>query len=483
MPEDLETPFFWALALAIAFPVVSVTLAEVALRLQRAGRPLAAPVGLVRDLILPALAALVLLTKVIGWQFAATPVRLVQTVFWLFVVNAALSFLNAVLFAGARKGTWQEKMPRLFVDMTRGLIVLICLAVVLSVVWGQDLGKMVAALGVGSLVFGLALQEPVGNFFNGIMLMMERPIGLGDWVKIGDNVGKVVESNWRSVHLRTSDINLVVVPNSMLAKGMFINFTGSSPLHKESVRLHFSCDDPPNKVKLVLLEAARRTSGVVSDPPPKVRLHDFGESRIEYEVKLPTLDFANVKDLADEFRTLVWYAARREGLTMPYPIHTHLVVPQSTDKLEEPSFSPDTLNAFPHLGLSGADGPGNLSGGTLRQYARGEQVVKEGQRLHGLHLIVAGKVVLSASNGAGHDVEIARLERGEFFGEKSILASAPSDATGTALEDLEVLVLDSASVSKLIEQTPYFSQQIGGVMESRRRALQKSRSEESRNPV
>jgi len=63
------------------------------------------------------------------------------------------------------------------------------------------------------------------------------------------------------------------------------------------------------------------------------------------------------------------------------------------------------------------------------------------------------------------------------------LASAPSDATVTALEDLEVLVLDSASVYKLIEQTPYLSQQIGGVMESRRRALQKSRAEESRHPV
>ncbi len=144
-------------------------------------------------------------------------------------------------------------------------------------------------------------------------------------------------------------------------------------------------------------------------------MHDFGDSNIEYEVKLPTLDFANVKDLADEFRTLVWYAARREGLTMPYPIHTHLVVLQSTDKLEEPSFSPDTLNAFPHLGLGGSDISKNLSGGTVRRYARGEQVVKEGQRLHGLHLIVRGKVVLTARNGAGQDVEVARLERGEFL--------------------------------------------------------------------
>ena len=74
-------------------------------------------------------------------------------------------------------------------------------------------------------------------------------------------------------------------------------------------------------------------------------------------------------------------------------------------------------------------------------------------------------------------MEIARLERGEFFGEKSILASAPSDATVTELEDLELLVLESDAVHALIEQTPYLSQQIGGVMEARRRAWQKNRTQ------
>ena len=328
MNSDLQQAVFWAVGLAIGFPLLSVTLAEYGLRLRRAGRPLAAPVGLVRDYILPALAALLLLTQVIGWEFAATPVRMVQTVFWLFVVNAALSFLNAVLFAGAKQGTWQAKMPKLFVDMTRGLIVMICLAIVVSTVWGQDLGKIVAALGVGSLVFGLALQEPVGNFFSGIMLMLERPISVGDWVKVDENVGEVVESNWRSIHLRTRDNNLVIVPNSMLAKDKFINFTGSSPLHHESVTLNFSCNDAPNKVKLMLLEAASRTTGVLADPPPRALLQSFEESSIQYEVKLPTVDFAHVREIADEFRTLVWYAANREGLTMPYPIRTHIVAHQ-----------------------------------------------------------------------------------------------------------------------------------------------------------
>jgi len=476
MPDNLRDAFLWAVALAIGFPLVSVSLTEIALRLQRGGLPLAAPVRSVRDLILPPLAALVLLIKVVGWNLAATPVRLVETVFWLFVVNASLSFLNAILFVGAKQGTWQAKMPRLFVDMARGVIVLFCLAIVVSTVWGQDLGKLVAALGVGSLVIGLALQEPVGNFFSGIMLMMERPLGIGDWVKVGDNLGTVVESNWRSTHLRTRDNDLVVVPNSVLAKGIFTNYTGTSPLHNESVMLNFSCDDAPNKVKVVLLDVARRTTGVLTSPAPKVRLAAFADSSIQYEVKLPTNEFARLKDIAEEFRTLVWYAARREGLTMPYPIHTHLVVQQSTDAAEEPPLPPDALKAFPHLGLS-AEAPGNVSGGPLRRYARGEQVVREGQRLNGLHMIVKGRVVLTTRDGRGNEVEVTRLERGEFFGEKSILASAPSDATVTALEDLELLVLESESVHALIEQTPFFSQQISGVMEARRKALQKTHIE------
>jgi small-conductance mechanosensitive channel len=81
----------------------------------------------------------------------------------------------------------------------------------------------------------------------------------------------------------------------MLAKGSFSNYTGRNPLHSEFVMLHFSRDDAPNKVKLVLLEAARRTSGVSSNPGPKVRLASLAESSMEYEVKLPTTEFAGSK--------------------------------------------------------------------------------------------------------------------------------------------------------------------------------------------
>jgi hypothetical protein len=267
----------------------------------------------------------------------------------------------------------------------------------------------------------------------------------------------------------------VVVPNSILAKGSFVNYSRPAPLHNESILLHFSCDDAPNKVKLVLLETARNTHGVLSNPSPKVRLSAYAESSIEYEVKLPITEFAQLKDIAEEFRTLVWYAARREGLTMPYPIQTQILVPQAEEFPGRQSLSQDDLRAFPHLGLAGGDVPKNISRSSVRKYARGERVVKQGQRLAGLSLIIRGKVALSVRDAAGNDVEIARLERGEFFGEKSLLSAAPSDETVTALEDLELLVLESESVHSLFELTPHLARQIGGVMEARRKAIDKSR--------
>lgn len=476
MDENFQHSLNWAIAVAIVLPTLSVALTEISLRLQRANGALAAPVALVRDLILPALSALVLLICIVGSTASSIEVRVVKTIFWLFVTHTALSFVSAIMFVNAREGSWEAKMPRLFIDIARGLIVLFCLAVVLSRVWGQNLGQLVAALGVGSLVLGLALQEPVGNLFSGIMVMMERPIGAGDWVKVGDSVGAVIESTWRSVHLRTRDGDLVVIPNSILAKGSFVNYSRPTPSHSESVTMHFSCENAPNKVKLMLLESALCTQGVLADPGPKVRLDDFEDSCIAYEVKLPIVDFARLKDIADEFRTLVWYASQREGLTMPYPTERRIVVSESSPESSqhagwrEPLYA-EALNAFPHLGLSGADGPNAISGSAVKHYARGEHVVREGQRLSGLHLVVRGRVKLTARHPDGYEVEIARIERGEFFGERSLLSSAPSEATVTALEDLELLVLDSDAVHALIEKTPQLWQRIGDVMEARRRAL------------
>jgi CRP-like cAMP-binding protein len=111
----------------------------------------------------------------------------------------------------------------------------------------------------------------------------------------------------------------------------------------------------------------------------------------------------------------------------------------------------------------------------VRQYARGEQVVAEGETVTGLHLILSGQAALAVPDGAGRDREVARLSRGEFFGEKALLGVATSDVTVTALEDLDLLVLEGEALQSLVDQTPRAAREIGRVLDARRKAVRKAR--------
>ena len=297
------------------------------------------------------------------------------------------------------------------------------LAIVLSTVWGFDLGKLVDALGVGSLVIGLALQDPVGTLFSGLMLMFERPM-VGDWIKFGDVRGKVYEVNWRAIHVLNAREHLVIVPNGMLAKGSFTNYSRPTLLTAEVVLLNFSCDDPPNKVKRVLREAALRTPGVEAKPAPSIRVVPNGDFSITYKVKLRVLGFEMGREVHDEFQARVWYAARRHGLTMPYPTQTHVVQEGGAGRRGSSAVVGRGSEGFPAFrpGRERRAEQGRLTR-AVKHYGRGEQVYAQGEAVEGVHLILSGLASLTVREESGRVVEIGRIGRGEVFGEKTLLLS------------------------------------------------------------
>ena len=473
MLSVFDNQLVWALALVIGFPAVTVALGEIIMRLRRGGRPVASPLALVRNLVLPTLALLVFLLKVLGQDQGNSSVRLVETLFWLFVINAVLSALNVLLFAGAEKGTWQSRTPKLFIDLVRAIIVLILGAIMLSTVWNLNLGHLIAALGVGSIVLGLALQDPLGNLFSGLVLLFERPLSVGDWIKLGENIGQVVETNWRAVHLKTSSRDLVIIPNAALAKGSFINFSRPATVHRETIPLQFSYNDPPNKVKRVLAEVAQRTPGIIEHPDQVISLVRYNDSGITYDTKVFMDNYGDNARVRDGFQSLVWYAARRHGLTMPYPILTTVNLSQEEFAAEERApLPPSALAAFCRFDLASRDGNNApVSRQAVQHFAKGEQIIAEGSVLPGVYLILRGKISLSVSGAEGEKLEIAQVGGGEFFGEKAAIAGGLSDTTATALEDLELLVLDTDTLHTLLARTPPLSREIGSVMEARRRAL------------
>ena len=139
--------------------------------------------------------------------------------------------------------------------------------------------------------------------------------------------------------------------------------------------------------------------------------------------------------------------------------------------------TPDLIHRhFPQFAPRHVDGESELiSQAEVKLYAQGEEIAREGESLAGLNLILRGHAMISVRDRAGVSREVARLGEGEYFGEQSILGTQASEVTVTAEEDLQVLVLDSGTLSLLLSQMPRLGREIGGLLDIRRKAAQSVR--------
>ena len=230
--------FYWAVGIAVGLPLLLVLLTELHNALRRRHSYLAKPVALVRTFILPLGALLLLMTKVGETVGEDTGVRVVATVLGFVVLVLLLSGLNATLFQAAPEGSWRKRMPSIFLDVARFVLIAVGLALIFSVVWGANVGGLFTALGISSIVLGLALQNSVGQIISGLLMLFEQPFRLGDWIDTPSARGRVVEVNWRAVHIDTGS-GLQITPNSVLAGESFTNLSRPAGAHTIAVESTF----------------------------------------------------------------------------------------------------------------------------------------------------------------------------------------------------------------------------------------------------
>ncbi|MGD1919746.1 MAG: mechanosensitive ion channel domain-containing protein, partial [Pleurocapsa sp.] len=312
----------------------------------------------------------------------------------------------------------------------------------------------------------------------------ERPFTEGDWIEVDGIKGKVTEINWRSVHLLTREIEMLVIPNAALAGATIRNYRRPQKLHIEPVGVGFSYNDPPNKVKRVMKETALSTKGVLDKPEPIIQTISYDDSSIGYIVKLFMSDYDKVPMVRDEFMTRVWYAAERNGLNIPFPIRTlYHNPPTKTNSAEIIDGYRQTLHGFPSFASAGTKVLTDLAQvATERSFGEGEKAIAQGNRTEGLYIIVKGmeSVTINQENSIG-DEEVAQLIPGDFFGESALSGKEISPVTVTALSDLEIIILPIDAVQVALEESTRLRQEIGVVMETRRKAIFTTQKKKNRS--
>ena len=160
---------------------------------------------------------------------------------------------------------------------------------VLGVGWSH-VQWLVAALGVG---LGFGLQEIFANFVSGLIILLERPIRVGDTVTVGDVSGTVSRIQIRATTITDWDRKELIVPNKSFITDRLVNWTLSDPITRLIIKVGVAYGSDTDLAQRLMYEAARKTPSVLEEPEPAVLFLGFGESSLDYEVRIFVAELTN----------------------------------------------------------------------------------------------------------------------------------------------------------------------------------------------
>jgi len=209
---------------------------------------------------------------------------------------------------------------RLAIGMiVRYIIIAVGLVVILQTT-GIDLSAvtiLAGALGVG---VGFGLQNITNNFVSGFLLLIERPIKVGDRIEVGPVTGDVVNIALRATTVVTNDNIAIIVPNSEFVSSIVTNWSYTD----RNVRFNFpvgvSYRSDPELVRRLLLQIADQHSGVLKDPKPDALLLEFGDSALNFMLRVWTKQYATTPGvLRSELNFTISRTFKEQGIEIPYP--------------------------------------------------------------------------------------------------------------------------------------------------------------------
>jgi small conductance mechanosensitive channel len=209
-----------------------------------------------------------------------------------------------------------ELLKNILVSTSGGTVMALGILMALSTV-GISLAPMLAGLGVAGCIVGFALQDSLGNFASGAMILIYRPLDEGDLVEVTGASGLVRKMNLVSTTILTLDNQTLVVPNSKIWGDVIKNVTAQK---ERRIDLEFGIGygDDIELAERVLGEIVYTHEKILADPEPTIKLHTLGDSSVNFIVRpwTKTEDYWNVYwDLMREVKLRF----DREGISIPFP--------------------------------------------------------------------------------------------------------------------------------------------------------------------
>ncbi len=270
--------------------------------------------------------------KATGWLVENGPQYLIR-IFLMLAILFVFVLLARFVRAGLKKAIGSSNLnlsqlaSRMIVNTAANLVLLIGVMLALSQL-GISLGPLLAGLGVAGFIVGFALQDTLGNFASGMMILLYRPYDVGDLVDVSGAVGKVHKMSLVSTSLLTVDNQLIVVPNNKIWGDVIKNVTAQTIRRVDMVFGIAYSDDIP-KAEKILEDILQSHEMVLEDPEPMVRVHTLNASSVDFVVR----PWVKVDDYWDAYWDITRTVKLRfdaEGVSIPFPqqdVHVYYETP------------------------------------------------------------------------------------------------------------------------------------------------------------
>ncbi len=373
------------------------------------------------------------------------------------LIFALVRLIDVLLFDLLMSQRKHVLAPQLLREILAIVLYFVLFGGAISRTFNVDVKSWLLTGGAVALIVGLALQETLGNLFSGIALHLEDSFEIGDVIRSGDFTGVVEGTRWRGTRIRTFNNNFVIIPNSVLARERLEVFPRSNPNGRVlSVGIDYHV--PPSTAIEVLTHAASHVDGVSREMPCFARVAGFADSAVTYEVKYFTRDYALRDRIDAEIRRAIWYAMRRNGITLPFPIRAvqRYTPPAGADhQLSQHDLiarlrNVDILSPVSDAGLEIIAGAARF-----HVYSKGESILRRGAAGESLFVMHEGTVsVRVADDTVAGRHEVAQLGPGTVFGEMALLTGEARTADVVALSEVIAIEIGKDALDPVLHDHP-----------------------------
>ncbi len=347
---------------------------------------------------------------------------------------------------------------------------------------GLDLSGIVATSAVITAVLAFSMQDTLGNILGGLALQLDNSIEIGDWVKVDDVSGKVVEVRWRYTAIETRNWETVIIPNSQLMKGKFsvLGRHGTDPVQwRRWVWFNVGYQTAPARVIQTVQKAIRSANiqHVASHPEPNCILMDFAESYGRYAVRYWLTNLQADDPTDSEVRDHIYASLQRANIRLAFPEH-NVHTTKENEKHQQARHQKHIqarLAPLRKIELFSAFREDELLAIAEKlkyaPFAKGDVITQQGDVAHWLYIIAEGEadVFLEVKNQEKR--KLSTLQPGNFFGEMGLMTGAPRTATVIAATDVECYRLDKESFQEFLQKRPELADEISRILVSRRYGL------------